>query len=114
MATLVSADAMVPNLWHLEVCNVVSRSEQRGDIDVGQSEGFIAQLENLPIYVDTLTANQAFNRTLGLARNYNLSSYDAAYLELAIREGIPLATLDDDLEKAAKKTNVKLYLREED
>jgi predicted nucleic acid-binding protein len=113
MATLVSVDAIVPNLWHLELCNVVSRSKRRGDINIGQSEGFIAQLENLPIYVDPLTANQAFSRTLGLARNYNLSSYDAAYLELAIREGLPLATLDDALTKAAKKINVRLYLKEE-
>ena len=113
MTTLVSVDAIVPSLWHLEVCNVVTRSERRGDIDVGQSEGFIAQLENLPVYVDALTANQAFSRTLGLARNYNLSSYDAAYLELAIREGLPLATLDNALAKAAKNTNVRLYLKEE-
>ena len=114
LASLLSVDAIVPNLWHLEVCNVVIRSERRGDVDIGQSEGFIAQLENLPIYVDPLTANQAFSRTLGLARHHNLSSYDAAYLELAIREGLPLATLDDALTKAAKKTNVRLYLKEED
>ena len=111
MATLAHVDAIVPNLWHLEVCNVLARSERRGDTDIGQSEGFLAQLENLPIYVDPLTANQVFSRTLGLARNYNLSSYDAAYLELAIREGLPLATLDDDLEKAARKANVNLYLK---
>lgn len=111
MATLVSVDAVVPNLWHLEVCNVVSRSERRGDIDIALSEGFLAQLENLPIFADPLTSNQAFSRTLGLARNYNLSSYDAAYLELAIREGLPIATLDDALAKAAKKARVELYLK---
>ncbi|WP_263080622.1 type II toxin-antitoxin system VapC family toxin [Endozoicomonas sp. Mp262] len=111
MTTLAHVDALVPNLWHLEVCNVVSRSERRGEIDPGQSEGFIAQLENLPIYIDPLTANQAFSRTLGLARSYKLSSYDAAYLELAIREGLPLATLDDALELAAKQAGVKLYLK---
>ena len=111
MATLALVDALVPNLWHLEVCNVVARSERRGDVDAGQSEGFLAQLENLPIYVDPLTANQVFSRTLGLARHYSLSSYDAAYLELAIREGLPLATLDDALAKAAKKANVTLYLK---
>ena len=111
MATLAQVDAIVPNLWHLEVCNVTVRSERRGDIDPGQSEGFLAQLENLPIYVDPLTANQVFSRTLGLARIYSLSSYDAAYLELAIREGLPLATLDDALMKAARKANVNLYLK---
>ena len=111
LATLAHVDAIVPNLWHLEVCNVLARSERRDDTDIGQSEGFLVQLENLPIYVDPLTANQVFSRTLGFARNYNLSSYDAAYLELAIREGLPLATLDDDLKKAARKANVSLYLK---
>ena len=111
MAALAQVDAIVPNLWHLEVCNVTIRSERRGDTDAGQCEGFLAQLENLPIYVDSLTANQVFSRTLGLARNYNLSSYDAAYLELAIREGLPLATLDNALAKAAKKADVELYLK---
>ncbi|WP_330925970.1 type II toxin-antitoxin system VapC family toxin [Candidatus Sororendozoicomonas aggregata] len=112
MATLAQVDALVPNLWHLEVCSVIASSERRGDVDAGQSEGFIAQLANLPIYVDPLTANQAFSRTLGLARNYNLSSYDAAYLELAVRERLPLATLGHALAKAANKAGVKLYLKE--
>ena len=55
-------------------------------------------------------SDQAFSRTLSLSRAYNLSSYDAAYLELAIREGLPLATLDGDLRKAAQRTDVLLYL----
>ena len=50
------------------------------------------------------------NRTLNIARIYQLSSYDAAYLELAMRQGLPLATLDKQLAKAAISTNVALYL----
>ena len=58
-------------------------------------------------------SDQTFSRTLSLCRAYNLSSYDAAYLELAIREGLPLATLDGDLRKAAQRADVLLYLKHE-
>jgi predicted nucleic acid-binding protein len=103
-------DALVPGLWHLEVVNVLMCAERRNEIDAGEAEGFISQLENLPLHVDRVTAQQAFSRTLSLARIYKLSSYDAAYLELAIREGLPLATLDKDLRKAMKKAKVDIYL----
>jgi len=108
-----SDNALVPDLWHLEASNVLLGAEKRNEITTGEIEGFISQLENLPIQVDPLTAHQSFNRTLALARAYNLSSYDAAYLELAIRECIPLATLDKNLAKAAKKANVEIYLKKE-
>lgn len=101
-------DALVPNLWHLEVTNVVLGAEKRGDTTMGESEKFITQLESLPIHVDAITAHQAFSRVINLARTYQLSSYDAAYLELAIREGLAIATLDKDLRKAAKKAEVAL------
>ena len=104
-------DAVVPNLWHLEASNVVLGAEKRGEITVGESERFINQLENLPIHVDAMTAYQAFSRTLNLARTYKLSSYDASYLELAVREGLPIATLDKCLRKAAKKADVDLFLQ---
>ncbi len=112
LQSMVESEAVVPHLWHLEAANVLLGAERRGDINVGEVERFIAQLENLPIQVDPLTAHQAFSRTISLSRAYKLSSYDAAYLELAIREGLPLATLDKDLKKAAKKTEVTPYLTE--
>ena len=104
-------DALVPNLWHLEASNVIVGAEKRGELKPGESENFIAQLENLPIHVDDMTAHQAFSRTINLARTYKLSTYDAAYLELAIRSGLPLATLDKDLRKAAKKAEVPVFLQ---
>ena len=103
--------AFVPSLWHLEATNVLLGAEKREEITIGEVEGFISQLENLPIQVDPLTAHQSFSRTLALGRAYNLSSYDAAYLELAIREGMPLASLDKNLIKAAKKSEVDIYLK---
>ena len=104
-------DAIVPNLWHLEAANVLLGAEKRSEITAGEIEGFISQLENLPIHVDPLTSHQSFSSILALGRAYNLSSYDAAYLELALREGIPLATLDIDLIKAAKKSGLEIYLK---
>jgi len=110
LQSLAETEAVVPHLWHLEAANVLLGAEKRGELETGEVERFIAQLESLPIQVDPLTAHQAFSRTLGLSRAYKLSSYDAAYLELSIREGLPLATLDKDLRKAAKKADVDLYL----
>jgi len=100
LKSLAEVDAIVPNLWHLEASNVLLGAEKRTEINPGDSEGFIIQLESLPIYVDPLTAHQAFSRIINIARTYKLSSYDASYLELAIREGVPLATLDGALRKA--------------
>ena len=109
--SLFGASALVPNLWHLEATNVLLSAEKRDGISLGEIEGFISQLENLPILTDSMTSHQAFNRTLTLARAYKLSSYDAAYLELAIRENLPIATLDKNLTKAAMKADVELHLR---
>lgn len=111
LLSLANANAFVPNLWHLEATNVLLGAENRGDTTLGEIERFIAQLENLPLHIDPLTARQSFTRTMSLARAYKLSSYDAAYLELAIREGLPLATLDKDLIKAAKKADIDIYLK---
>lgn len=111
LISLSDAEALVPNLWHLEATNVLLGAERRGDTSIGEIERFISQLENLPLYVDPLTASHSFSRTMTLARAYKLSSYDAAYLELAIREGLAIATLDGGLIKAAKKAGVDLYLK---
>ena len=113
LQSLAETEALVPHLWHLEATNVLIGAEKRGDLKTGEVERFITQLEALPIQIDPLTSHQALSRTLSLSRAYNLSSYDAAYLELAIREGLPLATLDGDLRKAAQRADVLLYLKPE-
>ena len=109
LESMMDVDALTPNLWHLETISVLLGAEKRGEISLGEIERFISQLENLPIYVDPLTAHQAFSRTLVLSREYNISSYDASYLELAMREGLPLSSLDKKLVKAAKKADVEIY-----
>jgi predicted nucleic acid-binding protein len=102
--------AIVPNLWRLEVANVLLAAEKRQQLDVKASELFVRQLQQLSIFSDSQTANRVFSDTLLLARQHQLSSYDAAYLELASREGLPIASLDKDLLQAASSVGVPLYL----
>lgn len=111
LKTMIDTDSIVPDLWHLEAANVLLGLEKHGDATTGEIERFISQLENLPIRIDPLTADQSLKRTLVLARAYKLSSYDAAYLELAIRESVPLATLDKALLRAARNAGVDIYLK---
>ncbi|MDP2821291.1 MAG: type II toxin-antitoxin system VapC family toxin [Sulfuritalea sp.] len=101
--------ATVPGLWALEAANVVAKAETRGLVTEARTQVFVATLMRLNIATDKATASHALSDTLNLARRYKLSAYDAAYLELALREGLPLATLDADLEKAARKAGVKRF-----
>jgi predicted nucleic acid-binding protein len=98
--------AAVPALWHLEVANVIANAERRGRVLRGRSAEFIAQLEALTIAVDDETASRAFVQVLDLARSQRLTAYDAAYLELAMRLGVPLATKDGALRDAATRIGV--------
>lgn len=98
--------AAVPNLWHVEVANVLVLAERRRRITLADSAEFIALLESLQISVDDETSSRAFSRVLDLAREERLTAYDAAYLELAMRLGVPLASKDGDLCKAAERVGV--------
>jgi len=101
--------ALVPATWGLEVANVIARAEAKGLVTEARSGAFLEMLEDVDIDVDAATFSHALSDTLQLARRYKLSSYDASYLELAIRLAMPLATLDEDLQKAAKKAGVKKF-----
>lgn len=101
--------ALVPVTWGLEVSNVIARAEAKGLVTEARSEAFLEMLQGVDIEVDAATFSHALSDTLQLARRYRLSAYDASYLELALREGLPLATLDEDLQKAAKKAGVKRF-----
>lgn len=109
LKALSEAQALVPSLWALEAANVITKMENRGEVTEARTQGFIALLAQLNITEDKATAAHALGETLNLARRYKLSSYDAAYLELALRAGLAIATLDADLAKAAKKAGVPLY-----
>jgi len=102
--------ALVPDLWHLELGNVLLGARRRGRIDQAGIEAFLNHLNALEIVVDRQTHSQAWGKILDLAYQYKLSTYDAAYLELALRRGLPLATLDQALRQSAKDSGVTLLL----
>ena len=101
--------ALVPVTWGLEVANVIAKAEAKSLVTEARSGAFLEMLEGVDIEVDPATFAHALSDTLQLARRYKLSAYDASYLELALRLGIPLATLDEDLQKAAKKAGIKKF-----
>ncbi len=101
--------ALVPVTWGLEVSNVLARAEAKGVVREVQSEAFLEMLEAMDIGADRATFSRALLDTLQIARRHRLSAYDASYLELAVREGLPLATLDEGLQKAARKAGVKRF-----
>lgn len=102
--------AIVPVTWGLEVANVIVRAESKAEVTKAQSQAFLELMENVTIEEDTATFTRAFSDTLNLARRYCLSAYDASYLELALRLDLPLATLDKNLQKAARKAGVKRFV----
>jgi len=98
--------ASVPGLWRLEVGNVLEMAVRRGRITGESQAAILADLACLPISVDLETDRQAWGATGRLAARHRLTLYDAAYLELAERRQLPLATLDRDLYRAARAENV--------
>ena len=100
--------AEVPSLWHLELANALAMGERNKRITPAQASEFIALIEELPIVIDERTPNFALSSVLELSRRHQLSAYDASYLELAMRRGVPLATKDNDLARAANHMGVTL------
>jgi predicted nucleic acid-binding protein len=105
---LIEASAWVPALWHLEVANVLRVGIRRGRHAADFRDRVLADLSEFPIHVDSETAGQAWGATARLAEHHRLTVYDAAYLELALRRRLPLATLDEDLRAAAGAEGVPL------
>jgi predicted nucleic acid-binding protein len=100
--------AWVPTLWRLEVANILEMGVRRGRTDEAFRDATLADLALLPIQTDGETDRQAWSATLQLAARHRLTLYDAAYLEAAIRRGLPLATLDAELRRAAKAEGLAL------
>jgi predicted nucleic acid-binding protein len=111
LARMTARGAWVPALWRLEVANVLQMSVRRGRHDAAFRDAALADLAVLPISIDADTDRQAWGATLRLAGRHRLTLYDAAYLELAQRRGLPLATLDQELRDAAAAEGVILLGR---
>jgi predicted nucleic acid-binding protein len=101
--------AVVPTIWPLEVANALLMGERRKRSTEAQATKWLGYLASLPITVDDETTARAWSDVLSIARTHNLSAYDAAYLELALRRALPLATLDDKLQAAATAVGVAAY-----
>jgi predicted nucleic acid-binding protein len=107
--SLATTAAAVPSLWFLEVANALLVGERRGRCTTADVATWLSFLAGLPIHTDAETTARAWSDTLQLARTYNPTAYDASYLELAVRRGLPLAALDGNLKKAAPLAGVALY-----
>jgi predicted nucleic acid-binding protein len=103
-------EAIVPAHWPVEVANALLSAVRRQRISRDDAYQFLLDLEFLPIRVEATTKNLVRAGVFPVAEQYGLTVYDAAYLELAMREGIPLMTLDKDLRKAAGTSGVPLVV----
>ncbi len=108
---LESETALAPSHWFLEVTNVLAMAEKRKRHTAAKSAEFLTRLDALDIEADDEAAGRAFAELLPLCRRHGLTSYDAAYLELAHRRRLPLASLDNDLRSAAKKLGIEVLGR---
>ena len=109
LEALRSSEAVVASHWTLEIANGLLTAERKKRIDPDSGARYLRMLLGLPIVVDPVSRRIAFEGTRRLARAHGLTSYDAAYLELALRHGIPLATLDADLSNAAGREGVPRF-----
>lgn len=108
LTQVVESGAVVPSLWRLEVANALQMSVKRKRIDAAYRDVSLDALRALAIDIDSETDAHAWSVTLRLAERFQLTLYDAAYLELAQRRGVPLASLDQDLREAGAALSIML------
>jgi predicted nucleic acid-binding protein len=106
--SLSEAIAVVPAIWPLEVVNVLLVAERQKRLREPDSVRFISLLSQLPIVVERAWPERMMKDLLALGRANSLSSYDATYLELAMRQGLPIATLDKKLVEAAERIDIPI------
>jgi predicted nucleic acid-binding protein len=100
--------AIVPAFFHLEIANVLLLAERGGRMSVEAREQRLQQFAAMQFIVDPETVSRAWSDTIALARRYSLVVYDAAYLEVAVRTGSMLATLDEKLAAAGRKQRLEV------
>ncbi|MDX8390521.1 MAG: type II toxin-antitoxin system VapC family toxin [Mariprofundaceae bacterium] len=108
LESLEQSRAIVPAIWSLEVGNVLLVAERRGRLSEADSVRFLSMLSSLPIHSESETRQRAMSDIFSLAREHQMSTYDASYLDLAMRQGLPIATLDKKLMHAAKRSQVSI------
>ncbi|MDZ4372717.1 MAG: type II toxin-antitoxin system VapC family toxin [Phenylobacterium sp.] len=106
LGRLASEEVLVPELWHLEILNALTVGQRRGVISTAKVLDFIGRLDALPIKTDETSMADRREQIFALAREHELSAYDAAYLDLAMRRGASLATFDRGLAAACERAGV--------
>jgi predicted nucleic acid-binding protein len=109
LESLEAGEALVPAIWPLEVGNVLLVAERKKRLSEASVVRFLALVSSLPITVEQETPERMLKEIVSLARAYELSTYDASYLDLAMRLGLPMATQDASLIRAAKKSRVPVF-----
>jgi predicted nucleic acid-binding protein len=100
--------AMVPSHWPAEILNSLVQAKKRGRVAEDILQRFLRDLNSFPILIDDKQTLIVWERIRALSETHRLTAYDAAYLELAQRHGLPLGTLDQDLQNAARTEKVPL------
>ncbi len=103
-----AAQVFVPAVWPFELANALLSAERRKRITIAQVTNLLTNIGALPFTIDSLEVSRVIDQVLSLARQQQATVYDAAYLELAMRKGLPLATLDDAVKRAAGTAGVHL------
>jgi len=109
LASLESAEAIAPSIWPLELGNVLVVAERRKRLNESDTIHFLALINDLPITVIQESPERMTKEILALARTQQISTYDASYLDLAMYRGLPIATQDSGLKKAAKQCGVPIF-----
>lgn len=107
--SLAAGEAFVPAFWPLEVGNVLRVAERKSRLSEASVVRLLDLLNSLPITVEQETPERMLKEILSVARQHGLSTYDASYLDLAMRRGLPISTQDTSLRKAAKRCRVALF-----
>jgi predicted nucleic acid-binding protein len=103
-----NSKAIVPVLWRYEITSVLAKAQRMGSLLPDKANAFLDDLNAFSITLDYEGMDRIMHDVRFIAINYGLTGYDAAYLELAIRKKLPMATLDEDLQKAALRAGVEL------
>ena len=108
LEALVDGEAVAPAIWPFEVANALRTAEKRGRLDLSDAGRVRSLLLALPVEVEGIDLGAALGEVAEVARTLDLTAYDAAYLALAARRGLPLATVDDRLRRAAVAAGIPL------
>ena len=109
LVALEGRTVIVPAVWALEITNAVLVAERRKRVKQAEVRRFVQLLGGLTIIEQSQRVADTVTNVLPLAREYDLSSYHAAYLDVAVRQGAPLATLDSTLEKAGRSAGIRIF-----